>query len=284
VLRLAVSTISACLNDRVSRNRNDSWRPKAITIARQVSLVGATPSVSTTQYAADEWIMPPIEAADATSGITGSGTTIVGAIAIPERAGGSAQTANCTWQFTNGAAPQTQHATVVTIGGTLQPSVGAIGMSGSPKAAASITAAGARTLARNSPVGGSASPSILKAIQEQPRRGQKFTSNFGSAAGGRAAADTGTSVASGGAGNDIDRFQWTSKRRVGRGCNFKPFRYNHRNQFGDVQHHNLTATAAAVATHYCPSHQRSYTPLRHGRTKQFAGLSSQATPLTLSTG
>jgi len=81
--------------------------PKAITITRQVSLLGTTPTLSTVQYAADEWIMPPIEMAGATSAISGAGTTLVGATAFPERAGGSAQTANCTWQFTKGAASGT---------------------------------------------------------------------------------------------------------------------------------------------------------------------------------
>jgi hypothetical protein len=44
--------------------------------------------------------MPAIEVADANSDVAGSGTIMVGSTAIPERAGGTAQPADCTWQFT----------------------------------------------------------------------------------------------------------------------------------------------------------------------------------------
>ncbi|WP_162601829.1 hypothetical protein [Occallatibacter savannae] len=73
---------------------------KAVTITRQVSLPGATPAQSSTQSAVGEWTMPAIEVAAPGGNIAGTGTTAIGGSSIPERPGGSPQTANCTWHFT----------------------------------------------------------------------------------------------------------------------------------------------------------------------------------------
>ena len=170
--------------------------PKAITITRQVSLLGATPSVSTVQDAADEWIMPAIEVADANSDVAGSGTIMVGSTAIPERAGGTAQPADCTWQFTRGRAPQTQHAGIATAAGTLQPSLRTVGVNGTAGGATSGPIPGTGTQLQSSSASGAASTIDTQTSTGASGADLKFSST-GSAAGGGVPSYSPTSAASG---------------------------------------------------------------------------------------
>jgi hypothetical protein len=80
--------------------------PGAVTATRQVSMAGASPTQSTVQNAASEWLLPIIEDSPTSTNVSGTGTVLVSG--LPMQSAGTNGTANCKWQFNKGAGGASQ--------------------------------------------------------------------------------------------------------------------------------------------------------------------------------
>ena len=75
------------------------YSPGGVTVVRQISVAGATPSQSSVQYPDYEWPFPIIEDSATSTNVSGSGSVLIAATSMPMQSGSSG-TATCSWQFT----------------------------------------------------------------------------------------------------------------------------------------------------------------------------------------
>ena len=179
------------------------YSPNGVIGTRQITSAGVAPAQSNVPSSTGEWILPVIEDSPDNSTVAGSAVTMVGGTAIPERPGGGNEPANCTWNFTKGAASGAS-AGAGAAGGAASVAAGSANPSGPAGGAASpgnssgsasgVAGGAAGAAGANNPAAGGAAP--VNVVKANPVGGAAGAATGKGASSGGAAGATGTTPVS----------------------------------------------------------------------------------------